>query len=59
MKVDGSPVEEGAVRLAAMEKKRFGVYDYVSRDEIERDVAKLNQLFPAPVADKIKEKLGK
>ena len=59
LKVDGSSVEEGPVRVAAIEKKRFGIYDYVSRVEIERDVAKLNQLFPAPVADKIREKLGK
>ena len=42
-----------------MEKKRFGVYEYLSRTEIEKDVARLSQVFPAPVVDKIKEKLGK
>ena len=59
VKSDGITIEEGAVRVVAMEKKRFGVYDYLSRSEIERDVAKLYQVFPAPVADKIKEKVGK
>ncbi len=42
-----------------MEKKRFGVYEYLSKSDIERDIEKLYQVFPAAVADKIKGKLRK
>ena len=59
VRVDGKLIEEGAVKVSAMEKKRFAVYDYLSRSEIEGDVGRLSQIFPAPVTDKIKEKLGK
>ena len=59
VRVDGKLIEEGAVKVAAMEKKRFAVYDYLSRSEIEGDVGRLSQIFPAPVTDKIKEKLAK
>jgi hypothetical protein len=59
VKSDGAIIEEGAVRVAAMEKKRFGVYNYLSKSEIEQDVEKLYRVFPRPVADKIKERLGK
>lgn len=58
VKADGLLIEEGAVKVAAMKKKRFGIYDYLSRTEIEMDFARLSQIFPAPVVDKIKEKLG-
>jgi hypothetical protein len=56
---NGALVEDGAVRVAAMEKKRFGVYDYLARADIERDMDKVYQTFPRSVADKIKEKIGK
>lgn len=59
VKENGTLLEDGAVRVAAMEKKRFEVYDYLSRADIERDVEKVYQVFPRPVADKIKEKIGK
>jgi hypothetical protein len=59
IKENGVLVEDGAVRVAAMEKKRFGVYDYLTRADIERDMDKVYQTFPRPVADKIKEKIGK
>ena len=59
VKENGAPLEDGAVRLAAMEKKRFGVTDYLSRAELERDLEKAYQTFPTPVADKIKEKIKK
>ena len=36
VRADGKLIEEGAVKVAAMEKKRFGVYDYLPRIEIER-----------------------
>ena len=59
VKEKGALLEEGAVKVAAMEKKRFGVIDYLARADIERDVERLYQIFPRPVADKIKEKIGK
>lgn len=59
VKADGVIIEEGAVRVAAIEKKRFGVYDYLSQPEIEREVEKLYRVFPDEVADKIKKKLGR
>ena len=59
VKAGGVIIEEGAVRVAAIEKKRFGVYDYLSQPEIEREVEKLYRVFPDEVADKIKKKLGK
>jgi len=59
VKENGTLLEDGAVRVAAMEKKRFGVYDYLARADIERDMDKIYQTFPRPVADKIKEKIGK
>jgi hypothetical protein len=59
VKENGALLEDGAVRVAAMEKKRFGVYDYLTRADIERDLEKVYQTFPRPVADKIKAKVGK
>ena len=52
-------IEEGAVRLAAMEKKRFGVTDYLKRSDIEKDVEQVYKVFPRPVGDKIKERISK
>lgn len=57
VKSDGKLVEEGAVRIAAIEKKEFEVVNYLTRADIERDGQRLAQLFPAEVVDKIKEKL--
>jgi hypothetical protein len=59
VKENDTLLEDGAVRVAAMEKKRFGVYDYLTRAEIERDWDKVYQTFPRPVADKIKDKMRK
>ena len=59
VKENGTLLEDGAVRVAAMEKKRFEVINYLARVDIERDVQRLYQIFPRPVADKIKEKVGK
>jgi hypothetical protein len=58
-KENGTLLEEGAVRVAAMEKKRFGIYDYLPRGDIERDLEMVYQIFPRPVGDKIKERVGK
>ena len=59
IKENDNPLEEEAVRVAAVEKKRFGVYDYLSRADIERDPEKVYQVFPKTVGDKIRDKIGK
>src|SRR6185295_11679305 len=59
IKENGVLLEDGAIKVAAMEKKRFAVYDYLARADIERDGERLYQIFPRPVADKIKEKIAK
>jgi hypothetical protein len=59
VKENGTLLEDGAVRVAAMEKKRFGVYDYLTRADIERDLDKVYQTFPRLVVEKIKEKMAK
>ena len=59
VKENGNLLEEGAVRVAAMERKRFGIYDYLTRADIERDPVKVYEVFPRAVGDKIKEKIGK
>jgi hypothetical protein len=52
-------LEEGAVRLAAVEKKSFGVTDFLKRADAERDPESAYKIFPRPVADKIREMVGK
>jgi hypothetical protein len=51
-------VEEGAARVAAVEKKHFDVTDFLSKADIERSPMTLDRVFPGPVADKIRERLG-
>ena len=55
---DKSLVEEGAARVAAVERKAFEVTNYVEAKAIRADPDKLNQVFPLPVAEKIKARLG-
>jgi len=47
---------EGAVRVAAIEKKRFDVTHFVGLKDIWTNPEELYKVFPRPVADKIKEK---
>jgi hypothetical protein len=59
VKVKDNLIEEGAIRLAAVEKKQFGITHYLKRTDIERDIEQVYEVFPKPVGDKIKEKIGK
>ena len=52
-------IEEGAVRVAAIDKKRFEITNYLKRLDIETDIDQVYKVFPKPVGDKIKEKIGK
>lgn len=48
-------IDEGAVRVAAIEQTHFEVTDYLKREEINNNNIYL--VFPGPVCEKIKERL--
>jgi hypothetical protein len=50
-------VKQGAVRLAAVERKRFDVTSFASESAIRADPKALYSVFPAPVCWKIMAKL--
>ena len=50
-------LEEGAVRVAAVDKTHFDVTNYLSKNDIEHDPESIYYVFPAAVCDKIREKL--
>src|SRR6059058_2549398 len=52
-------IDQGAVRVAAVEKKHFDVTDFVSEADIKDAPMILDRIFPKPVADKIRERLAK
>lgn len=52
-----SPEDRGAVRLAAIEKERFVVTDFVSEQAIRNEPEGIYQIFPGPVCERIKSKL--
>src|SRR5437588_4726831 len=55
---DGKTViDQGAVRVAAVEKKHFDVTDFVSEADIKDAPMVLDLIFPKPVADKIRERV--
>jgi hypothetical protein len=56
--VGGAVVEQGAVRLAAIERIRFEVTDYLSESSLRAEPGTMQQVFPAAVCDKIRAKLS-
>lgn len=54
-----SPQDRGAVTVAAIEKKRFSVVDFVSEETIRSDPKGIYRVFPAPVCDKINAKVAR
>jgi hypothetical protein len=50
-------IEEGAVRLAAVDKASFSVTDFVSLDDIKTRPDDLKKIFPAEVIERIKTHL--
>lgn len=53
--LDGkNKVDEGAIRVAAIEKERFEVTHFLKRSEINDNIY---SIFPAPVSEIIKNKL--
>jgi len=55
---DGKIAAEGAVRAAAVEKKRFEVTHYFSKAEIARDPHRIDAVFPQALLAKIRSKAG-
>jgi hypothetical protein len=55
---DSRLIDEGAVRLAAIEKKHFEVTDYLSKRDIEEKPAVLERIFPRALVESIKKRAG-
>jgi hypothetical protein len=53
-----SIVDQGAVRLAAIEKKEFQVTDFLSERTIRADPKAIYRVFPVPVCERVTSKLG-
>jgi hypothetical protein len=49
---------EGAMRVAAIEKKRFQVTDFLTREEIVAAPARIEEMFPRALLPRIREKAG-
>jgi len=56
--VQSKPTEQGAVRVAAIEKVRFEVTDFLSKAEIVRDPSAVSRVFPAALVPSIVERAG-
>jgi hypothetical protein len=51
-------LSQGAVRVAAVDRKEFQVTNYVPESEIRAHPDDIDQVFPGPVCQKIKSRLG-
>jgi hypothetical protein len=49
--------DRGAVRVEAVDRTRFEVTDFISERAIQTDARRIHSVFPAPVCDRIEEKL--
>ena len=58
MSEEGKVVEQGAVRVAAVEKKEFQITDFARVAAIRADPASIYKVFPALVCETIKQRLG-
>ena len=56
--VGGKTREEGAARVAAVDRTHFEVTDFLSRDAIRANPDSVRSVFPAPLVDKILAKVG-
>jgi hypothetical protein len=51
-------ISEGAVRVAAIDRVRFEVTDYLSKDDIRRDTQAVEKVFPKALSDSIRNRAG-
>jgi hypothetical protein len=54
----GSTLQEGAIRIAAIEQVRFEVTDFISLKEIQASSEQLNTIFPSLLIPNIRELAG-
>ncbi len=50
-------IDEGAVKVAAVEKIRFIVVNYLAIADLKKSPENINRIFPLPVSDKIRARL--
>ena len=55
---ENTVAEEGAVRIAAVERKGFEVTDFLSREQISQSPSQVASVFPSALVDKINQKAG-
>ena len=48
---------EGAMKIAAQNKKLFAVENFISRKDIEKDIHSIDRQLPQSVCEKIRGKL--
>jgi len=51
-------VIEGAIRVAAVDKKRFDITDFLSRTDIVSHPDRLESIFPQPLVENILKRAG-
>lgn len=57
--LDGTRVvQQGAVRVEAVDRKEFQVTDFLSEATIRADPRALYEVFPVPVCERISKRLG-
>jgi len=50
-------LDEGAVKVAAVEKTHFTVLNYLAIADLRKSPERINQVFPLPVGNKIRSRL--
>ena len=50
-------LDEGAVKVAAVEKTHFTVLNYLAIADLKKSPERINQIFPLPVGDNIRSRL--
>ncbi|MBC8136333.1 MAG: hypothetical protein H8F28_10645 [Fibrella sp.] len=55
--VNKKMMTQGAVRVAAVDKKRFDITDFLSVSELRKSPEAIDSTFPIPVGVKIRERL--
>ena len=53
---NGKTIEQGAVRVAAIERREFEITDYLKKEDIQRSPMTVYKIFPRGLCDKIFEK---
>jgi hypothetical protein len=56
--LSGGGTRQGAARLAAVDKERFAVTDFLSYEEVKQNPQRIYRTFPKPVCERINSKVG-